>query len=142
VDDLDFSNFSIDTGFIKLPGYISAGIGDDIILSGAVNSGDRVGRPYYSACDTKLVFQAENCTKGCPRKVFVPLVARVRTDVMAPFMRGEILLLIISKVYKARTENRTGFYQDTETEYAPGYIEEANIAVSVYRLVNKPLIRK
>jgi hypothetical protein len=57
-------------------------------------------------------------------------------------MRGELVLVIFTKVYKARLENKTGYFEDSNTEYQPGYTEEANTAVSVYRLTNKPLVRK
>jgi len=47
----------------------------------------------------------------------------------------------MSKVYKARPENRTGFYVDNDEEYKTGYFEEANTAICLYRLTNKPIVR-
>jgi len=142
IDDLDFSNFSVNTGFVRMPGILSQYIGEDIELSSPNNVGDKVGRPYYSSCSVDVIAQAENVTQGTPRKVFVPMIARVRSDITYPIMRGELVLLIFSKVYKARLENKTGFFEDNDAEYKPGYIEDAETAISVYRLVNKPLLRK
>jgi len=142
IDDLDFSNFRVNTGFVRMPGILSQYIGEDIELSSPNNVGDKVGRPYYSSCSVDVIAQAENVTQGTPRKVFVPMIARVRSDITYPIMRGELVLLIFSKVYKARLENKTGFFEDNDAEYKPGYIEDAETAISVYRLVNKPLLRK
>lgn len=142
IDDMDFNSFSIDTGFVKLPGIISENLAEDIILSEPNNVGDRLGRPFYKGCSQDVIFQAENLTLGTPRKVFVPMLARIRSQMVAPFLRGELVLLIFSKVYKARLENRTGFYEDNNIEYEPGYTEEAPTSISVYRLTNKPIVRK
>ena len=142
VDDLDFNNFRIDTGFVKMPGILSQYVGEDLVLSKPNNIGDKVGRSFYAVSSVDVVAQSESMTIGTPRKVFVPMVARVRSDVTYPFVRGELVLLIFSKVYKARLDNKTGYFEDTDTEYAPGYIENAETAISVYRLVNRPLVRK
>lgn len=142
VDDLDFDGFSVDTGFVKLPGIISQYVGDDIILSDPNNIGDKLGRPFYQTSSQDLLFQAENMSISNPRKVFVPMIARVRSDITYPFMRGELVLLIYSKAYRARVENRTGYYTDNDIEYKPGYIEYADTSISLYRLTNKPLVRK
>jgi hypothetical protein len=142
VDDLDLINFRIDTGFVKLPGILSQYVGEDMVLSQPINIGDQIGRPYYSDCSLTMVAQAENLTLGTPRKVFVPMIGRVRSDILHPFIRGELVLVIFSKVYKARLENKTGFFEDNGTEYKPGYVENAETAISVYRLTNKPLVRK
>jgi hypothetical protein len=142
VDDLDFANFRIDTGFVKMPGILSQYVGEDITLSSPNNIGDKLGRSFYRDCSVDVIAQAENCTLGTPRKVFVPMVARVRSDILKPFVRGEVVLLLFTKVYKARLDNKTGYFEDTDVEYKPGYLEYAETAVSVYRLVNKPLMRK
>ncbi|MBD3260400.1 MAG: hypothetical protein GF334_01760, partial [Candidatus Altiarchaeales archaeon] len=142
IDDIDFANFSIDTGFIKIPATVARYVGEDITLSNPNNIGDRLGRPFYAACSEDFIIQGENLVLGTPRKVFVPMIGRIRSNVTSPFLRGEIVLLIFSKVYKARLENKTGFYEDQDVEYQPGYYEEVETAVSVYRLTNKPLVRK
>jgi photosystem II stability/assembly factor-like uncharacterized protein len=142
VDDMDFATFSVDTGFVKLPAIISNYVGEDITLSNPNNVGDRQGRSFYTECDIEVYVQCESMAISTPRKVFIPMIARVRSAVTSPVMRGELVLLVWSKVYKARIDNTTGWFQDDGQEYAPGYTEEANTAVCVYRLTNKPLMRK
>jgi photosystem II stability/assembly factor-like uncharacterized protein len=142
VDDLDFANYSIDTGFVKLPGILSQYVGEDLTLTLPNNIGDKSGRTFYSTSSVDVIAQAENMILGTPRKVFVPMLCRVRSAITEPLMRGELVLVIFSKAYKARKENKTGFYEDENVEYKPGYVEYAETAVAVYRLTNKPLVRK
>lgn len=141
VDDLDFTNFSVDTGLVKLPVLISRKIGEDITLSKPNNIGDRLGRTFYEECSQIFRFQAEALLHPVPRKVFIPMLVRVRSDLTKPFIRGEILMLVVSKVFKARINNEVGFYTDENVEYSPGYFEEADTAIGVYRLLNSPTVR-
>jgi photosystem II stability/assembly factor-like uncharacterized protein len=141
VDDLNFSNYTVDTGFIKLPGIISRVFNGDVLLSSPNNVGDNLGRTFYTKSSVDMVLQAESLSLSTPRKVFVPMLARVRSDINTPFLRGELVLIIFSKVYKARTENKTGYFEDDNTEYKRGYYEEANTAIGMYHLKNKPLVR-
>lgn len=141
VDDLDFTNFSIDTGFSKLPAIISRKIGEDVVLSNPNNIGDRLGRTYYTEISEEFRFQAEALLHPVPRKVFIPVLARVRSDVTSPVIRGELILLVFSKVFQARTENEVGAFDDENEEYSPGYFEEADTAIGVYRLLNNPTVR-
>ena len=142
VDDLDFANFRIDTGFVKLPAIISQYVGDDLVFIQPNNAGDKLGRPFYKQCSSDIIYHCEDLTISTPRKVFIPFLARVRSKMTYPFMRGELVLVLFSKTYKARSENKTGFYDDTKTEYLPGYIENADTSISLFRLVNKPIVRK
>lgn len=142
VDDLDFANYRIDTGFIKLPAIISQYVGEDLIFSNPNNIGDKLGRAFYQTCSSDIIYHCEDMTISTPRKVFIPMIARVRSNVLYPFLRGELVLVVFSKTYRARTENKTGYYDDTDIEYAPGYTEEADTSISLYRLTNKPLVRK
>jgi photosystem II stability/assembly factor-like uncharacterized protein len=141
VDDLDFINFSVDSGFVKLPAIISRTLGKTITLSNPNNVGDKLGRAYYTECSEDFRAQSEDLTIATPRKVFVPMIARIRSAITTPFLRGELVLLIVSKVYKARVDNSTGFYEDENVEYQLGFTEEAETAVGVYRLSNKPIVR-
>jgi len=142
VDDMDFATYSVDTGFVKLPATIANYVGEDITLSSPNNVGDRLGRTFYTTCDVDVYAQAEGMAISTPRKVFVPMVARVRSDLTSPVSRGEVVLILMSKVYKARTENAAGYFEDGNEEYSPGYTEEADTAICVYRLTNKPMLRK
>lgn len=142
VDDLDFSNFRIDTGFVKLPAIVSQYVGDDLTFSQPNNVGDKLGRPYYRECSSDIISHCEDLTISTPRKVFIPFLARIRSKMTYPFLRGELILVIFSKTYRARNENKTGFYEDTGTEYLPGYVENVDTSIAMYRLINKPIVRK
>lgn len=142
VDDMDFAAYSVDTGFVKLPATIANYVGEDMTLSSPNNVGDRLGRSFYTDCNVDVYAQCDSMAISTPRKVFLPMVARVRSAVTSPLLRGEIVLLVMSKVYKARTDNIAGWFQDKGEEYAPGYTEEAKTAICVYRLMNKPIVRK
>lgn len=142
VDDLDFANFRIDTGFVKLPAIVSQYVGEDLTFTQPNNAGDKLGRPFYKACSSDIIYHCEDLTISTPRKVFVPFLARVRSSITYPFLRGELVLVLFSKTYKARSENKTGYYDDTRTEYQPGYIENADTSISLFRLINKPIVRK
>lgn len=142
VDDLDFANFRIDTGFVKLPAIVSQFVGDDLTFSQPNNIGDKLGRPFYKQCSSDIISHCEDLTISTPRKVFIPFLARVRSKILYPFMRGELVLVIFSKTYRARGDNKTGYYDDMGTEYQPGYVENADTSIAMYRLVNKPLVRK
>jgi hypothetical protein len=142
VDDLDFANFRIDTGFVKLPAIVSQYVGEDLTFTQPNNAGDKLGRPFYKACSSDIIYHCEDLTISTPRKVFVPFLARIRSSITYPFLRGELVLVLFSKTYKARSENKTGYYDDTRTEYQPGYIENADTSISLFRLINKPIVRK
>ena len=142
VDDLDFSNFRIDTGFVKLPAIISQYVGGDLTFSQPNNAGDKLGRPFYAQCSSNIISHCEDLTISTPRKVFIPFLARIRSNMVYPFLRGELVLVLFSKTYRARKENKTGYYDDTDTEYQPGYVENADTSISIYRLLNKPIVRK
>jgi len=142
IDDMNFEEYNVDTGFVKLPALISNYVGDDVTLSAPNNVGDRIGRTFYTACDTEIYAEGESMSISTPRKIFVPMLARVRSAVTSPIVRGEVVLLVASKVYKARTDNLAGYFTDENEEYASGYTEEAKTAICVYRLTNKPLVRK
>lgn len=142
VDDMDFANYRIDTGFVKIPAIISQYIGEDLIFSDPNNIGDKLGRSYYQECSKDVIYNCESLTISTPRKVFIPFIARVRSKITRPFLRGEIVLVIMSKTYRARPENKTGFYYDDNVEYKPNYNEEVNTSISIYKLNNKPLVRK
>lgn len=141
VDDLEFSNFSVDTGFVKMPAIISRKFGGDVTLSNPNNIGDRLGRPFYAKSSEELLFQCESLSVSSPRKVFVPMLARVQNDMVSPFVRGEIVLLIFSKVYKARPDNLTGYYEELETYTTEDLGEVPETAISIYKLNNRPLVR-
>lgn len=141
IDDIDLINFTVETGFIKLPATISNNYSGDIIFSSPNNVGDSLGRTFYEEASKDLIYEALPLSISTPRKVFVPVLGRVRSDITKPFLRGELVLIIISKVYKARNENKVGTFTDNGEEYRTGFFEEADTAINIYRLTNKPLVR-
>jgi photosystem II stability/assembly factor-like uncharacterized protein len=141
LDDLNFTNIGVETGFVKIPAYISRKLGEDITFSLPNNIGDRLGRTYYTACTENFRFQGEGLVTAVPRKVFLPMIGRIRSDVIKPFIRGEIILIIFSKAFEARSENEVGFFDDSNVEYSPGYFEEAKTSISIYRMQNYPTVR-
>ena len=124
-----------------MPAIVSRKLGEDLVFTLPNNIGDKLGRTFYTKCSENFRFQCEALKHAVARKVFLPMVGRIRTDVISPFVRGEIVLIIFSKVFKARTENETGFFVDNNVEYSPGYFEEADTAIAVYRLTNYPTVR-
>jgi len=141
VDDLDFSNFSINSGFVKMPAIISRKFGGELTLSEPNNVGDRLGRPFYGKASEDIVFQCEALTNSTPRKVFIPMLGRVRSDMVKPFVRGELVLILFSKVYKSRADNVTGYYEELETYTTEEIGEIPETAISIYKLNNRPLVR-
>ena len=141
--DLDFSNLSISTGFAKLPSYVSQYVGEEITLSSPVNSGDNLGRPFYKECSYRVVSEAEPLTLGMPRKVMIPMLAKIKSNIITPFIKNELVLVVFNKTYKVRKDNKTGFYEDLDTEIIErrGLHEYADTSISIYRLDNKPLTR-
>lgn len=123
IDSLKFSNFSVDTGFVRMPAYIPASFGETITLSG---SGiDDMQRHYYSQVSKPVSFVTEGLQRGVSRKVYVPLIVRVRDRNSSRFMNGEYLMIIMSRTLAAETENVVG--------------TGSNNVIAVYRIPNKPL---
>jgi photosystem II stability/assembly factor-like uncharacterized protein len=142
IDDLEFSHIRINTGFVKMPALISQYIGDDILLWDPNNKGDFLGRTFYRKCSKEIIYQCEDLVISTPRKVFIPFIARIRSKIVYPFLRGELVLVIFSKTYRARKENKVGYYKDLNEEYFPNYYEKVDTAISLYKLINNPLVRK
>lgn len=140
-DSLEFNNFSIDNGFVKMPSIVSQYVGDDITLSSPNNAGDRLGRPFYSECSDHIVAHAEPLDISTPRKVVLPMIGKIKSDITSPFLRGELVLVLFSKTYKARKENSAGYFEDSGIEVAENRYEFADTSISLFRLVGKPIVR-
>ena len=137
--DLDFSNFRVSSGFVKMPALISRQFGGSIELIRPNNVGDKLGRAYYTEASEDIVYQCESLTESSVRKVFVPMLARIQSDITSPFVRGELVLVIFSKVYKSRPDNITGHFDDVGDRDFD--IETPDTAISLYRIENRPLVR-
>jgi len=127
LDLLRFVNFSIDSGFVQMPVYIPGSFGEEMTFSGLTI--DNLFRTYYSTCDKEFTFRTEDIRIGVPRKIYIAMIGRVKEN-STQLLRGEYVLVVISRDSLLETENYVG----CETG--------ATNAISVYRLPNKPLIRK
>lgn len=124
---LRFNNFSVDTGMAAFPVYVPGSFGESFTLS--VPSVDSLGRTFYSICSKELEFSTEGMGLAIPRKVYMPVLARVCDEDNDIFKNGEYLMVIFSRTYITEKANSVG-YQAGSTD-----------AIAVYRIQNKPLSR-
>lgn len=127
IDLIRFRNFSIDSGFVQVPVIIPGSFGNNITLSSVTL--DNLSRSYYGTSSKEFKFISEDIKIGLARKIFIPILARVKTASDNKLLRGEYLLLIVSRNELNGIENYTG------------YEEEGNSVIAVYRLPYKPLLR-
>jgi len=128
VNGLDLSSFSVEGGFVSLPLRVFRNVGESMTLSSPNN--DKLGRSFYQNSDEKLVYTAEGMSLGNPRKIFVPMLARVQSDITSPFVRGETVMVVVSKSLNTETTNEIRVGSDT-----------TDTAVGVYRVPGLPLTR-
>ena len=124
IDPMIFNNFSIDTGFVQMPVLVPASISGDISFSGIAK--DVLGRTYYSTCSKDLMFVAEGLTQNLQRKIYVALLAKVKSASDGKLLPGEHIMVIMSRSTSDK-QNFTGFSSDS------------NAVIAVYRLPNKPI---
>ncbi len=127
VDLFRFPTFSVDGGFVQVPVLVPGSFGTDVTFSTAVT--DNLSRAYYSVADKEFLFKGEGIKIGLARKMFVPILARVAESSDDKLLRGEYVLLIVSRNTILELEN-----------YA-GYEADGNSVIAVYRLPNKPIMR-
>jgi hypothetical protein len=133
IDPLRFSNFEVSSGFLKMPVVIGRHPGEDITLSNPQS--DKLGRSFYSQMseDTRYTCESlrtlSSIESGHPRKVFIPMVGKVKSSITSPFVRGELILVVFSRTVEEDINNETGIFDGSET------------AIGVYRLSNKPILK-
>ncbi|RKY78127.1 hypothetical protein DRQ07_07910, partial [candidate division KSB1 bacterium] len=127
IDLFRFSNFSVDGGFVQMPVFVPGSFGENVTLSNSVL--DNLNRTYYSTVNKEFKFTTETIKIGLARKIFVPIIARINNASDNKLLRGEYVLLIVSRNAFLDTENYTG------------YEDNGNSVIAVYRLPNKPLLR-
>jgi photosystem II stability/assembly factor-like uncharacterized protein len=124
---LQLANYMVSGGFLQLPVNVPGSfLGSAVTFSGVTQ--DALGRIFYSTCSKELVFEAEGLQLAVPRKVYLPVVARVQGD-NSLFMNGEYVLVIFSRPVVSDRENKTGYFTN------------GDCAVSVYRFPNRPISR-
>jgi hypothetical protein len=124
---MQLANYFITDGFLQLPINVPATFfGSTITLSSP--SQDNFNRIFYSTCSKELKFEGEGLQLAVPRKVYVPVLARVREG-NSIFMDGEYILVIFSRHVLTDSENKAGYFAG------------GNCSIAVYRLPNRPLNR-
>lgn len=126
-DKLRFSSFSVDSGFVSMPAIIPKKFSDTITLSSLTV--DNMNRPFYSACSEQFEVFVEGLQMALPRKVYLPVLARVKDPSNTIFMTGEYVLVVFCRTFT------------TETENSVGYISGNHDSIAVYRLPNRPMSR-
>jgi len=127
VDLFRFSNVSIDGGFVQMQVLVPGSFGEDVILSSTAL--DNLNRAYYAVASKEFLFKTEGIKIGLARKIFVPVIGRVSDSSDDKLLRGEYVLLIVSRNTVTELNNYTGYEAD------------GNSVIAVYRLPNKPLVR-
>jgi hypothetical protein len=122
---LKIADMLINSGFAQIPVTIPGNfIGQSLTFSGA--SSDMQSRAFYSICSQDISFSAEGLQLAVPRKVYIPIIAKVKTASNI-FIADEYLMIILSRTVLTDKENRTGMFADS------------NCSASVYRLPNRPM---
>jgi hypothetical protein len=127
IEPLRFSTVSIDSGFAELPILVPGNLREELTLSSPLADGQ--SRSYYSVCSDEFIFRAENLRIGAPRKMFMAVVAQVLSSPDLRLIRGEQVLMIISRSALLETGNYAGYKADDTS------------VIALYRLPNKPLLR-
>jgi photosystem II stability/assembly factor-like uncharacterized protein len=123
---MQLANYLIDSGFVQLPVTIPGNFsGKEFTLSSPTT--DNLSRSFYSHCSCELKFRAEGLQKTVPRKIYLPMIAKVKNSSL--FMSGEYVLIIFSRPSITDKENITGYFTG------------GNCSISVYRLPNRPINR-
>jgi photosystem II stability/assembly factor-like uncharacterized protein len=121
---LQFANMLVSSGFAQMPTIIPGNFeGEALTFSGPL--ADSAARAFYTQCSQDIVFEAEGLQTAVPRKVYIPLIVKVKTA-NSIFIPGEYLMIVLSRAIQI-PENKTGIFSN------------GNCAVSVYRIVNRPL---
>ena len=124
---MKLANYFVDSGFLQLPILNGNTSGSNITLSAPIN--DALNRPFYSTSSKEMKFLTEGLQLSIPRKIYVPVLARVKDNSNPIFLKDEFVLLIFSRQTQTDKENVTGYYAG------------GDCSISVYRIPNKPLIR-
>lgn len=128
LDLFRFSNFTADNGFVQMPVFVPGSFGEELEFSTIVEDNNR--RAFYSVCSKDFQFITEGIQIAVPRKIFMGVVARVKESSDGKLLKGEYVLLIISRNELLELGNYTGYSANDKS------------VIAVYRLPNKPIVRK
>lgn len=100
---LEMESFIEQGGYLTLPFRVSRKPGG--VIKAYNSSVDRQGRTFYRNVDKEMVFKTEGMSLGNPRKLMVPFLVKLRSQVVNPAVRGEILLAVASSYENTTLEN-------------------------------------
>lgn len=115
-------------GYSTLPLQSYRTVGGSLTLSNPTS--DSYGRFFYKNADKAMVFKGQPLVQGTPRKLFVPILVKVVSDVLSPVLRGEILLAVVTASRNTELENVIKLDSST-----------TGTAVALYRIPGMPLTR-
>jgi hypothetical protein len=122
---LELANYLTSGGFLQIPVLVPGTFfGSTVTLSSPAL--DSLNRAFYKACSQELQFKGEDLQTAVPRKVYLPVLARI-VDGGSTFLKGEYVLTIFSRPVITEQENNTGYFSGEKC------------SISVYRLLNRPL---
>ncbi len=127
LDRFRFPDITLDNGYVQMPVYVPGSFGAELDLS--IIADDNNGRAFYSVCSRDFQFITEGLQIAIPRKIFMGVVARVKESSDGKLLKGEYVLLVISRNELLELGNYTGYSADDKS------------VIAVYRLPNKPIVR-
>ena len=125
IEPLIYSNFNINSGFLKSDPIITGSLDNVITLSGSTV--DNLSRGFYTKSSQELNFSCEGLQDAVPRKVFIPILAKIKDKSSSIFQYGEYIMIIFSRATIIEKENITG--------------TNAGNSISIFRLKNRPIIK-
>ena len=115
-------------GLLTLPMHVISGLGGGISLSSP--SSDSYGRTFYRNSGGSILLKAASMSVATPRQLFVPVLARVTSNVVSPFLRGEVVLLVFSQTKNTDLSNTILMGPSSD-----------KVACSLYRVPGMPLLK-
>lgn len=125
---LEFNSFLEEQGFVSLPFRVSRRPSGVITLGG---SGiDRLGRTFYRTSSESMLFKTEGMSLGNPRKLMVPFLAQIKSQVTSPALYGEVVLAVVSSYENTSLAN--------EISFGP---KQGKAVISLYKVPGMPLVK-
>jgi len=121
MDLIQFLNYNVDNGFIKVPVLIDGQL-YNVPITLSTTAIDSLGRQYFTSSTPQISFMSEGLQQETYRKIMVPVLARVLAP-SGPFLAGECVLVVFTSTTAslANTINGNG--------------------IAVYKIAGRPLIR-
>lgn len=117
-----------DGGLLTLPMHVTSGLGGGVSLSSP--GSDSYGRTFYRTCVSTVLLKATSMSVATPRQLFVPVLAKVTSNVVSPFLRGEVVLMVFSQTKNTDLSNTVLMGPSSD-----------KVACSLYRVPGMPLLK-